>query len=290
MEEMKKSVRLVAPSSGPAVSDRQKMLSDAAQILKDKGFDVRYCDMLFANPPILFFANTHKARTADFIDAISDDSQVIWCVRGGYGAFFVACECINTQLNKNKILVGFSDITHLHILFNQFYAQPSLHASTLFHAIEHDNIDAINQIIHGKDVDLELEQMNNKTADVSGQIVGGNLKTIATTIGTPIQPDFRNKILILEDVKECGYQILRDLYHMVYSGMLQDVRGIIFGEFILGDNHTTDAVKAFAAEANMPCFYLRDFGHNNKSQPVILGTHCEIKQNMLHIKNPWRNG
>jgi muramoyltetrapeptide carboxypeptidase len=51
--------------------------------------------------------------------------KIIWCFRGGYGGSEVAhylnemYESDRIKLSSGKILVGFSDITALHIFFNQ---------------------------------------------------------------------------------------------------------------------------------------------------------------------------
>lgn len=62
-------------------------------------------------------------------------------------------------------------------------------------------------------------------------MIGGNLSQVATLIGTPFEPDFRNCILFLEDVGEAPYRVDRMLTQLWLAGKLQQVAGIAFGKF-----------------------------------------------------------
>src|SRR5204863_554972 len=64
---------------------------------------------------------------------------------------------------------------------------------------------------------------------VSGQLIGGNLSLLCTTLGTPFEPSFRGKILFLEDLDERPYRFDRMLTHLLNAGRLQQVAGIAVG-------------------------------------------------------------
>ena len=64
---------------------------------------------------------------------------------------------------------------------------------------------------------------------VSGQLIGGNLSVLVTTLGTPYQLSFRGKILFLEDTDEKPYRLDRMLTHLLNAGLLQQVAGIAVG-------------------------------------------------------------
>jgi muramoyltetrapeptide carboxypeptidase len=63
----------------------------------------------------------------------------------------------------------------------------------------------------------------------SGQLIGGNLTLLCTTIGTLWQPTFRDRILFLEDLGEQPYRFDRMLTHLLNCGLLQQVAGIAVG-------------------------------------------------------------
>jgi muramoyltetrapeptide carboxypeptidase len=64
----------------------------------------------------------------------------------------------------------------------------------------------------------------------SGQLVGGNLTLIATTLGTPYEIETRGKILFIEDVDEQPYSLDRMLTQLRLAGKFEGVAGVIFGE------------------------------------------------------------
>jgi muramoyltetrapeptide carboxypeptidase len=64
-----------------------------------------------------------------------------------------------------------------------------------------------------------------------GQLVGGNLTMICSTLGTPFEVDTRGKIVFLEDVNEEPYRIDRMLTQLWLAGKLQVAAGIVLGKF-----------------------------------------------------------
>jgi muramoyltetrapeptide carboxypeptidase len=79
----------------------------------------------------------------------------------------------------------------------------------------------------------------DRPSSASGALVGGNLSLLCTTIGTPWQPSFKNKILFFEDLEEPPYRFDRMLTHLLNAGLLQQVAGIA-----VGTNATCEDPKA----------------------------------------------
>ncbi|PWU18612.1 MAG: LD-carboxypeptidase [Verrucomicrobia bacterium] len=63
----------------------------------------------------------------------------------------------------------------------------------------------------------------------SGQLVGGNITLLCTTLGTAYQMSFRDKILFFEDLDEKPYGFDRMLTHLLNSGVMRGVAGIAIG-------------------------------------------------------------
>ena len=74
-----------------------------------------------------------------------------------------------------------------------------------------------------------LESIN--TGISSGQLIGGNLSLICSSLGTKYEINTKNKILFLEEVEEPPYKIDRMLTQLKQSGKLKDVNGIVLGTF-----------------------------------------------------------
>ena len=62
-------------------------------------------------------------------------------------------------------------------------------------------------------------------------ITGGNLTVISRSIGTGWQPDFRDKLIFLEDVNEPVYKIDGMLTQLEQAGAFDVCNGVIFGGF-----------------------------------------------------------
>jgi muramoyltetrapeptide carboxypeptidase len=77
--------------------------------------------------------------------------------------------------------------------------------------------------------DIPMESCSKDYA--IGQLVGGNLSLICSTIGTPFEIDTKDKVLFIEEVAEKPYKIDRMLTQLLLSGKLHQCAGIILGQF-----------------------------------------------------------
>jgi muramoyltetrapeptide carboxypeptidase len=62
-----------------------------------------------------------------------------------------------------------------------------------------------------------------------GRILGGNLTVLTAIVGSPYVPDFDGAILFLEDVGEDIYRVDRMLTTLKLAGVLDRIRGFIWG-------------------------------------------------------------
>ena len=66
---------------------------------------------------------------------------------------------------------------------------------------------------------------------IEGTLIGGNLTVFATLPGTPFLPSPEGKILFLEDIGEEPYRLDRAVNHLVQSGYMGRLRGVVLGQF-----------------------------------------------------------
>jgi muramoyltetrapeptide carboxypeptidase len=81
----------------------------------------------------------------------------------------------------------------------------------------------------------ELVQRTNRTVTMTGgrargELVGGNLAVLTALAGSPYLPDFRGRILFLEDVEEAPYRVDRMFSTLKLMGALDQIAGFVFGE------------------------------------------------------------
>jgi muramoyltetrapeptide carboxypeptidase len=281
---IKPIVKIIAPASPCPTDVFLKSLEKAT-----KHFELIYHKNLIA--PDTFFANKPAFQKDDLIEALkSDRYDYIWCLRGGWGSLQHLSELAKLiKPKKKKLLIGFSDITYLHTFINQNWQWKSLHAPN-FSAIANMSD---KKIQHLKEMILETESLpaftqlkalNEKAQKITsliGEIQGGNLTIIQTMLGTSFAPNYKNKILFIEDVGERGYRLDRCFTQMKLAGSFQGLKAIVLGDFTEGEepdgsNRTSWAMQRLAASLNIPIYSGVKAGHGKNNLPILLGSKYSI--------------
>ncbi len=182
-------------------------------------------------------------RVAALHQAIEDpEIRAIICVRGGYGSLRLLHR-IDWDLARQHptLLVGYSDVTALHLAFYAKAGWPGLSGPVVTEWAEADvaTLDSFRDWSEGKtpdfvdDFDTSLTQLVPGTA--SGPLLGGNLSVLTRLIGTRFAPDFAGAILVLEEVEEAPYRVDRMLAQLEHARVLDAVAGVILGHFTTGE-------------------------------------------------------
>ena len=239
------TVGLVAPSSAP---NEPEDIRFAIETLESLGFRVRPGDHVFERYGYL--AGADEARAADLNAMFADDGiDAVWCVRGGYGASRILPMLDYARMRRTpKALIGYSDITALHMALHTQAGLVSFHGPVAWRAftpytlgeLEACDVRAIRAACVGAPPPSSAERArsdrkNRVTTLMSGRaqgrLVGGNLCLMAHLTGTPYAPDLRGAILFLEDIDKPYYRIDRFLTQLWLSGRLEGVAGVAFGKF-----------------------------------------------------------
>ena len=276
---MKYHIRIIAPSG--TTQEPQKKLAEMIEFLKSHDFEVSVQDNIFSDPPLPFYSNTREIRFEQLRDALlTKEVDIICAFRGGYGSAEIAIPAMEITPNGKKIMIGFSDITVLHLLFNQHYKMPSIHGFVLTSLMDKhpDTIIQIKDILAGKKQSISLKPQNEAAKqDISGELMGGNLTMLATMIGTKLEPQMDGKILILEEVNDQGYKIRRVLTQLEQSGKLEKIAACILGDFIGGDEHVEWALGDFISRnPQLPIYRTEGIGHGSVNIPLVFGEKATI--------------
>ncbi len=290
------SVEIIAPGRGNDKED----LAKSIKFIESLGLKASVPSDIFGSD--FLCSNTDDYRINHLKNALlSENVRAIWAYRGGYGTTRLISELEKIKPPKNpKLVIGYSDITALHLFLNQRWGWPTLHAPVLSELgkeekISKEAVKELTDIIFGKTALLEfddLEVMNlraNKRGIVKGSITGGNLSIIQASIGTPWQLVAKNKFVILEDVDEKAYRVDRMLNQLKETKILNNAAAIILGDFIDKDTQTDvdKSVRRFAEEINVPVLKMGNIGHGKANSPIPFGTPAEIEfgeQTTLRIK------
>ena len=298
-EPLKKgdNVFLFCPSS-PIIPEED--IEKCKKVIVDLGFNPVIGKSLYENYGG-YMAGKAEIRIEDLHEAFSrKDIKGIFCVKGGYSASQLL-DKIDYELIKNnpKVFVGYSDVTNLHIVFNQkcnlgTYHGPMVKSnmindfndytkSSFFKALEKQEW----KYEEPENMPLSILTKGNASSDiVSGVLTGGNLAIIVTTLGTEYEINTKDKILFLEDVDEETGSLNRMLTHLKYAGKLEDCKAVIFGNFAACKNTYTkgnqyyelmELLKDFFADYDKPVIYGIESGHKKPYMFTLpLGAKCSI--------------
>lgn len=241
----------------------------------------------------LLCAHTDEMRLAHLKSALNDSSaDVIWLLDGGYGLTRLIPNLFHMEKpQKEKLFIGFSDGTALHIFLNEIWNWPTLHGPCAVQvAKQRIGLPTIKETLAILRGELSayappyLMPFNTKTKEIStlsGTLVGGNLCILQSSLGTKWQINSSGKILFLEDVDERGYRIDRMLKHLQQTNILEDAKAIIFGDFTGGEEPdgtslVSPVLQRFAEEINLPVFHLPERGHGNENFPLPFNVPLEF--------------
>ncbi|NRA20284.1 MAG: LD-carboxypeptidase [Oceanospirillaceae bacterium] len=212
--------------------------------LKVLGFEVNVADNIMARD--FAYAGGVEQRAAAFYAAAMSASEIVWAVRGGYGASQLLSQLeilSRTGLPPSqKILIGYSDVTALYEFVTQRWGWKILHAPMLasadFHQMRTDDEAALLSIISTgalqvryREQDLQWLHQTASFESLAAPLYGGNLAVVCSLIGSPWQLDFSGKIVFFEEIGESWCKIDRLLQQLFLSGALRHCKAIVLGEF-----------------------------------------------------------
>jgi muramoyltetrapeptide carboxypeptidase len=278
-------IRIVSPAGK---IDKKKVLPTVKWFEK-YGYHVELGKYVFAKH--FQFAGTDEQRLEDLQTAFDDpETDVIICSRGGYGTVRIIDKLNFAKFIKNpKWLVGFSDITALHLALHKI-GIASAHAAMpafLFNenGTPNENLISLMSLLEGENLNYKTQQNKfNRTGRAEAQLIGGNLSIIVSLLGTDYEPDTAGKILFIEDVDEYLYHIDRLLHQLKLTGKLNQLAGLVVGDFTeIKDNKSlfgqtveeiiTDAVKTF----DFPVYFGFRAGHDKLNRALAFGKEWELK-------------
>ncbi|AVA22396.1 LD-carboxypeptidase [Rhizobium sp. NXC24] len=229
-------IRFVSPASPP---DRDLVLRQA-ETLRGCGLEVDFGEHAFCKRDYL--AGTDEERLTDFNAALRDpEVRAIFTTRGGKGSYRIADRLdFDAARRDPKFLVGFSDITILHLSLWKHCRQVGVHGALFIHGDEQDvsveTSDSLRLLVMTSEDIVIRSRPHEPTSAlttegaVTGRLIGGNLDMVATAAGWAL-PDLHGAILLLEAVNMHRGQVDRQLTMLRKAGHLNDLAGIAIGQF-----------------------------------------------------------
>ncbi len=276
------TVAITSPAG--AVWDENQVETFTA-ILKSFGFKVVYGKTL--KEKFGYFAGTDDLRANELNNFFADKNiKGIFCMKGGWGCARILDKIDYDAIKKNpKVLIGFSDITALLLAITHKTGLITFHGPVGnsgwndFTKNVFTNVTMLNKPFNfPENPASEDKPFVINSGKAKGELVGGNLTVLSALIGSTYLPDWKNKILFLEEAKEEPYSIDRMLTQLKLSGVLDVISGFIFGK--CAKCLAEEPQKAFTFHEvilqhiqplKIPAFYGAMIGHIENKLTVPLG-------------------
>jgi muramoyltetrapeptide carboxypeptidase len=237
------TVALVSPASA---TFNTVDLQIAKESLEALGFKVRVSPHMMERHGYL--AGDDKARADDINKAFADRSvAAVHAIRGGWGSARVLPYLDFDIIRRNpKVIIGYSDITALLLSIHAKTGLITFHGPIGLGRWDPYSLDYYRRVLfNGEQVTYSnkqgisaernsLTQVEFRTQTITpgkarGKLLGGNLTVLTTILGSPYLPDWEDTVLFCEDVHEEFYRIDRMLTQLKLAGVLNKIKGFVFG-------------------------------------------------------------
>jgi len=297
------TIGIISPSSNP----EHVGIQTGMDLLRRMGFRLVMGDTTRKLMTVGSLAAPDEVRAADFNWAFEDDSiDAVMCATGGYGSLRLL-DMIDFDMIRDhpKIFMGFSDITAFHIALNQLcdlvtFHGPVVEIDTTKGKEEIDiQLDILSRSVRQLMGEEELAELRNPPGGMmlmtindgkaSGRLCGGNLTLTTGTLGSRYEIDTRNKVLVLEEVKESYYYLEFHLTQLRLCRKLDQARAVIIGEIseTLKPEHPVHSVEEIVRErvcgTRKPAIWGLCCGHGKYSMLMPLNVKVSVDADKRQI-------
>ena len=281
------TIGIVSPSS-PVSAERA---AQAQKALESLGFKVKLAENCSLSKGG-YMAGDETLRGQILNDMFADTSiDAIICMRGGDGANRILNKIdLNIVRENPKIFIGYSDITFLHLLFNQACDLVTFHGLMVSSNII-DNFDEETKASFFAALNTGQSYTYNppvgfpvlaaRSGKACGSLIGGNLTVMCASLGTPYEMDTKGKILFIEEIGEHIGNLDRHIYQLRDAGKLDDAAGILLGQFAScnndEDNYTiVNVILDALGDHHIPVMYNIQSGHDFPLITLPMNAPCEM--------------
>ncbi len=283
-------IGIISPSSILQNEDDLNILTKSINTFEQLGFNVQKGKYAFANETGYGTSAKHKAY--DINEMFKNPNiKAIFTTTGGENSLSTF-EYLDYELIKNnpKIICGFSDTTSI---LNEISEKTGLvtYLGPSMKSISSGETDyrlksVMDRLVNGRTnlfYDEDIKEIKIiREGKAKGQLVGGNLTLTTDLISGKYKINFKNKILLMEDLafEAIPEKVSHDLYKMKQEGIFDQISGIWIGNYdgeIPLEKILLDTIDDI--EFNKPIIKSENFGHGEKKIVIPIGQEAEIDTN-----------
>jgi len=274
LEPLKRGSRVAVVSpSGPVLPEH---IEFGLETLASWGLEADVIDAFARDRGYL--AGSDSLRLSALHRAFSGEYEAVFCSRGGYGATRIVADL---QPISNPWLIGFSDITALHLRF--WDSLPCVHGPVLKSFLSQPHgTNSLRRLLFDAPTQRRFECTPVSDGTAQGRLLAGNLSVLVSCLNAPWFPSLEGRILLVEDVGEADYRLDRLFTSLRLSQRGQGLSGLILGDFngcagvYVDDAAMPDFLMRLAREFNIPAVSGFPSGHVDRNEPVRLGSMARI--------------
>lgn len=225
------------------------------------------------------FAGEDHERIEALVEVANDpEIDAVWFARGGYGACRVA-EYAIPRLNaaaRKKAWLGYSDAGFLLAGLHREGFRHVAHGPMPVDLFRDDGEKAFARglawLVEGAPSSLE------HGVTPGHPNLAFNLTILSQLLGTPLEPDFTGRMLLLEDVGEYMYRIDRYFFHVTSNAAIRRCAGIRLGRCSAVPKNDPDfelneeqVARFWCERSGIPYLGRADIGHDSDNRVVPFG-------------------
>jgi muramoyltetrapeptide carboxypeptidase len=226
------------------------------------------------------FAGDDAARAAAFIEVANDPAiDAVWIGRGGYGSCRIAEQVLAGlgEAARAKTYLGYSDAGNLLAGLYRHGIGRVAHGPMPSDIVREGGEAAVGRALAWLR-DGAPDALEPSLAGGTTTAAAFNITILSQLLGTPLEPDLEDHVLMLEEVSEHLYRIDRALFHITSNPGIRRVAGIMLGRCSLiptndpafGEDEEAIA-KYWCARAGIPYLGRADIGHDADNKVVPFG-------------------
>ena len=248
-----------------------------------------------------YVAGDARSRASDLTAHFADpEVDVVQALQGGFGSAQLIPHLDFDVVGANpKPLVGFSDITALHVVLRQRAGLATIYGNGLMGVGSHETTSFTRErllaVLRGggtgevpRDPDDPWVRAIHG-GRVTAPLVGGCLWLLMQTMGTPWEIELDGAILFFEDTHTPPYYVDGQLVQLAHAGKLDQVAGVVVGQMEKSDwgdlrpvsdwarsRSLEDVLEERLGSLGVPVLYGLPLGHAKHLAALPLGVTCTL--------------
>lgn len=291
----------VVTLSAPDAALNRELFDRGVSYLKDKGFNVWIAPNALQSKG--YMVTDCKTQVEDLHKAFSNPQiKAIFLSGGGFNANRLLPLIDYELISKHpKIIMGMSNMS---VVLNAIYAKTKLITfygpAVVFNMGNLEGLDSYSENLLWQSIMVEepigiipvfTERIAIKHGKAIGKLIGGNLTSIQSLLGTPYEPIWEDSIFFWEDCFAEIHNIDMILTHFKIANVFSKISGMLVGKPLeIAEKEFSDArslvemISEVCDGYNFPILYNIDFGHNTEKATMPIGIVAEIDTTTNDVK------